>query len=117
MKLCILMASPRLKGNTVELLKPFIAELEDNGAEATYIALSDKNILPCKGCYACQNVRDSYGCIQTGIKRLCEHSKLKYMGMYSVRDEDDLASFQTDEAVNGARNFAKKLLSCENLGV
>lgn len=31
------------------------------------------------------------GPFETGIKRLCEHSKLKYMGMYSVRDEDDLA--------------------------
>ena len=188
MKLCILMASPRLKGNTAELLKPFIAELKDHGAEVTYITLSDKNILPCKGCYACQNVSAEYGCIQqddvsdimneiivsdcvvfatpiyswyctapmkalldrhyglnkfygsakgslwegekvaiiathgydreygtspfeTGIKRLCEHSKLKYVGMYSVRDEDDLASFQTDEAVNGARDFAKKVLN------
>ena len=47
------------------------------------------------------------------IKRLCEHSKLKYMGMYSVRDVDDLASFQIDIAKNGAREFARNLLSCE----
>lgn len=32
MKFCILMGSPRLKGNTAELLKPFIAELEFNNA-------------------------------------------------------------------------------------
>jgi multimeric flavodoxin WrbA len=48
---------------------------------------------------------------QTGIMRLCEHSNLEYMGMYSVRDEDNLASFQTEEAKNGARVFARKLMS------
>jgi multimeric flavodoxin WrbA len=187
MKFCILMGSPRLKGNTAELLRPFISELELNGAEITYIPLAEKNILPCQGCYVCQNVNDSYGCIQeddvaeimdniiysdyvvfatpiyswycpapmkalldrhyglnkyygsatgslwegkkvaiiathgydaeygagpfeTGIKRLCEHSKLNYLGMYSVRDIDDLASFQTETAKNGARLFARKLL-------
>ena len=29
---------------------------------------------------------------ETGIKRLCIHSKLNYVGMYSVQDEDDLGS-------------------------
>jgi len=47
---------------------------------------------------------------ETGIRRLCEHSGLNYLGMYSVRDEDDLASFQTVEAVEGAREFARRLL-------
>lgn len=193
MKFCILMGSPRLKGNTAELLRPFISELELNGAEVTYIPLAEKNILPCQGCYVCQNVNDSYGCIQeddvaeimdniidsdcvvfatpiyswycpapmkalldrhyglnkyygsaagslwegkkvaiiathgydaeygagpfeTGIKRLCEHSKLNYLGMYSVRDIDDLASFQTEAAKNGARLFARKLLESSKIG-
>lgn len=188
---CVLMASPRLKGNTVELLKPFLSELEDNKAHVIYIPLSEKNIFPCKGCYACQNVNNKYGCIQqddvleimdniiacdcvvlatpiyswyctapmkalldrhyglnkfygsakgslwagkkvaiiathgydaeygagpfeTGIKRLCKHSELKYMGMYSVRDVDNLASFQTEAAINGARVFARRLLSRES---
>lgn len=187
MRFCVLMASPRLNGNTAELLKPFISELKINGVEVTYITLAEKSILPCKGCYACQNVSDEYGCVQQddaieimkeiivcdcvvlatpiyswycttpmkalldrhyglnkfygsakgslwkgkkvaiiathgydveygagpfqmGIKRLCEHSSLEYMGMYSVRDEDDLASFQTEEAINGARDFAQRLL-------
>lgn len=187
MKFCILMGSPRLKGNTAELLKPFIAEIERQGSEVSYITLADKNILPCKGCYLCQNVDGEYGCVQhddvagimgriidcdclvfatpiyswystaemkalidrhyglnkyygsatgslwegkkvaivathgydadyatspfeTGIKRLCVHSKLEYAGMYSVRDEDDLASFQTEEAMDGVRAFARKLL-------
>jgi multimeric flavodoxin WrbA len=187
MKFIILMGSPRLEGNTAELLKPFREELLNNKAEVEYITLSDKNILPCKGCYFCQNMNDEYGCIldvdvhriiedivssdyiilgtpiyswyctasmkalldrcyglnkfygnasgslwegkkvaivathgydadygagpfEEGIKRLCEHSNLKYLGMYSVRDEDDLASFRTDEAINGAREFARKLM-------
>lgn len=58
------MGSPRLKGNTAELLKPFLAELENNSADITYIPLAEKNILPCKGCYVCQNVSGEYGCIQ-----------------------------------------------------
>ena len=185
-KICILMGSPRLNGNTAELLKPFIKELENNGNSIVYITLADKKIQPCKGCYACQQIEGLYGCVQeddverimeniiesdcivfatpiytwyctapmkalldrlyglnkfygnakgslwegkriaiiathgydvkygtepfeTGIKRLCEHSNLKYVGMYSVRDEDDIASFQTIEAVSGAEEFAKRL--------
>jgi multimeric flavodoxin WrbA len=181
------MGSPRLNGNTCELLKPFIHELENNNCTVTYITLSDKNIQPCKGCYACQQVDGEYGCIQQddvawimekiiesdsvvfaspiytwyctapmkalldrhyglnkfygkatgslwegkkiaivathgydadygvtpfemGIKRLCEHSRLEYRGLYSVRDEDNLASFQTIDAINGVITFARKLL-------
>ena len=47
---------------------------------------------------------------EMGIQRLCEHSDLQYMGMYSVRDEDDLASFQTKAAITGAEDFAIRLL-------
>ena len=47
---------------------------------------------------------------ETGIKRLCEHSHLEYAGLYSVRDEDDSASFQTAAAISGAREFALQLL-------
>jgi multimeric flavodoxin WrbA len=47
---------------------------------------------------------------ETGIKRLCEHSGLNYLGIYSVRDEDNLASFQTEEAEQGAKDFALRLI-------
>mgnify|MGYP000120125863 CR=1 FL=1 len=185
MKVCILMGSPRLDGNTAELVKPFIEELEVNGVQVVYISLADKQISSCRGCYVCQDVTGEYGCrftddmqivqsdyfvlaapiytwycpaemkvvldrfygmnkyygsgkgslwegkkcaiiathgydqqygaepFETGIKRLCEHSKLKYVGMYSVRDEDNKASFQTVEAINGARKFARMLASGE----
>ena len=36
----------------------------------------------------------------------------KKVGMYSVQDNDNLASFQTSEAVEGVKSFARKLI-CE----
>ena len=187
MNFLILMGSPRLHGNTAEPCRPFRAELEENHVQVRYVTLADKNIRPCLGCYACQDVAGEYGCVQhddmypivedvlwadcivlatpiytwyctpqmkavldrhyglnkyyrsaqgslwagkqvailathgydreygagpfeTGVRRLCEHSHLNYLGMYSVRDEDDLASFQTEEAVAGARAFARQLM-------
>ncbi len=181
------MGSPRKNGNTAEVCKHFMEALKESGVETVYITLDDKSILPCRGCFACQNVAGQYGCVQKddvqsivdeiissdvvvfatpiytwyctpsmkalldrhfglnkfygeadgslwagknialittngydeeygagpfrdGIVRLCEHSKLHYRGMYSVRDVDDLASFQTPEAISGARMFAQKLL-------
>ncbi|MCL2168818.1 MAG: flavodoxin family protein [Defluviitaleaceae bacterium] len=185
----ILMASPRLKGNTAELCKPLINELETNGNKTTYITLHDKKILPCAGCYACQHVSGSFGCpldddvnglmdaiiaadcivlatpiyswfctapmkalldrhyglnkfygrapreslwagkqvaiiathgygqshacepFEMAIQRLCKHSSLEYLGLYSCRDTDNIASFQTEEAIKGAREFARKLMA------
>ena len=190
MNFCVLMGSPRLQGNTAELLRPFMAVLQSHGCEVTYITLADKDIQPCKGCYACQQIDGLYGCVQqddvpeimdkimesdcivlaspiytwyctapmkalldrhyglnkfygrakgslwagkkvalvtthgydaaygtepfeSGIKRLCEHSHLQYMGMYSVRDKNNLASFQTKAAVAGAESFALQLLASQ----
>ena len=48
---------------------------------------------------------------ETGVKRLCIHSNLKYVGMYSVQDNDNLASFQTEEAIEGAKAFARKVIN------
>lgn len=185
MNILVLMGSPRLQGNTAELCKPFMEELKANGADVRYVTLADKNIQPCQGCYACQQVDGAYGCSQKdempvedilwadlivlatpiyawycaapmknvldrhygfnkyygsaegslwagkkvaiiathgydgayatdpfemGVQRLCIHSKLEYVGMYDVQDEDNLASFQTAEAVEGAKVFAKKVL-------
>ena len=193
MRVCILMGSPRLNGNTCELCKPFIDELRSHKAEVMYITLHDKKIAPCLGCYRCQNVADEYGCVQRddmqaivenvlksdvlvfatpiyiwqttppmkavmdrmyglnkfygsaprsvlnaeqsyaliatcgydldygaglldeGIRRWCRHSGLPYLGMYAVRDEDDLASFQTEAAIAGAREFALKILNYRRL--
>ena len=188
MNILILMGSPRLGGNTAELCKPLMGELERLGAGVCYLTLADKKIQPCRGCYACQDVAGEYGCVQkddmeavverirwadclvlatpiyswyctapmkavldrhyglnkfygsaegslwagksvailathgydrayatepfeTGVRRLCDHSGLSYLGLYSVRDEDNLASFRTAEAQEGARLFARRLMA------
>lgn len=187
MKILVLMGSPRLHGNTAELLKPMLSVFFDADAQVRNIALAEKQIKPCLGCYACQDVEGEYGCVQvddmhevaadmqwtdlillatpiyswyctaqmkavldrhygmnkyygsasgslwagkrvavvathgyddayatepfeTGVKRLCIHSNLIYAGMYSVQDNDNLASFQTPDAVAGAKAFARRLL-------
>ena len=185
MNVLSLMGSPRLGGNTAELCKPLMEELKAGGAEVRYVTLADKNIRPCQGCYACQDVSGDYGCCQQdempvvdilwadlivlatpiyawycaapmknvldrhygfnkfygsaegslwagkkvailathgyegayatdpfemGVERLCKHSDLQYVGLYSVQDEDNLASFQAENAVRGAKEFARKLL-------
>ena len=63
MNVLILMGSPRLQGNTAELCKPFQEELRKQGAAVRYLTLADKNIAPCRGCYACQEVEGEYGCV------------------------------------------------------
>ena len=51
------------------------------------------------------------GLLDEGLRRWCKHSGLPYLGMYAVRDEDNLASFQTEAAIAGAREFAQKILT------
>lgn len=46
---------------------------------------------------------------EMGMKRLCVHSNLKYVGIYSVQDNDNLASFQTQEAIEGVKAFARSI--------
>ena len=64
MRICILMGSPRLNGNTAELCKPFMDELLAHKVDIDYIPIHGKNIAPCLGCYRCQNVTAEYGCVQ-----------------------------------------------------
>ncbi len=52
----------------------------------------------------------SLSLFETAVKRLCKHSGLNYRGIYSCQETDGVASMQTDEAVNGAKNFANALL-------
>ena len=192
MKVCIINGSPNRNGNTAEVLKPFRQKLTELGAEVDDIFLMDYTVLPCLGCYACQDVQGEYGCVQkddaeevwrrageadllvlatpiytwyctahmkafldrhyalnkyyrsvrgqlisrlsvalitthgyeaadanrpfeTGIRRLCEHSVWKYLGLYSVRDIDGLPDMQTPEAIEGARRFAEELIEKMNV--
>ena len=47
---------------------------------------------------------------EEGIKRLCEHSRLKYLGMHTAKNEKGIRSFQTEEVIKGAIDFARTLL-------
>jgi len=181
------MGSPRKKGNTATLLKPFQKEMEELGAEIEYITLYDKHIEPCIACWNCQDILDKPGCPQKddmsmiydavlradciifaspiyswyctppmkavldrlvygmnkfygdteesclwegkkcalittcgydidygagvfneGLKRYSKHSRLQYLGMLGVRDRGK-ASFETEETVRLAKEFAKKI--------
>jgi len=48
---------------------------------------------------------------EMGVERLCKHSGLQYIGMYSVRDTDNKKSFQTKEAMEGAREYARRIIN------
>lgn len=45
--------------------------------------------------------------LQSNTAELCKHSGCAYLGM---QDEEDLASFQTEKAVAGAKAFVRKLM-------
>ena len=64
MNILIINGSPRRKGNTEEILKPFISRLSGLGANVENIHLCDYKVSPCLGCYHCQNVQGEYGCVQ-----------------------------------------------------
>ena len=59
MRILILMGSPRLHGNTAELCKYVIEELQEHKAEVQYMELEKMLINPCKECYVCQNVENA----------------------------------------------------------
>ncbi len=46
--------SPREKGNTAYALQHALDILQRQGIETTYIALADKEIHPCTGCFRCR---------------------------------------------------------------
>lgn len=62
MKYSILMGSPRKKGNTVALLKPFIETLDAHNVEHSLTWLYDKEIKGCKACRGCQKDWGKFGC-------------------------------------------------------
>ena len=61
-RVCILMGSPRKNGNTMQLLQPFMQQLQQSGCECELIWLYDKNIQPCRACRCCQKDHSSFGC-------------------------------------------------------
>lgn len=63
MQFTVFMGSPNLISNTAALCRPFIETLKARGASVRYVTIADKNIAPCRGCYACRESSDGYGCI------------------------------------------------------
>ena len=61
-RVCILMGSPRKNGNTMQLLQPFMQQLQQSGCECELIWLYDKNIQPCRACRCCQKDHSIFGC-------------------------------------------------------
>lgn len=62
MKYCILMGSSRKKGNTSQLLQPFLEELQLQNIPYKLIWLYDKRIEPCIACRRCQKDWTIFGC-------------------------------------------------------
>ncbi|MCK5192370.1 MAG: flavodoxin family protein, partial [Desulfobulbaceae bacterium] len=49
-----LQGSPRKRGNTSFLLSAFMNEAEKLGARTHVVEAAKKNIVPCKGCFYCE---------------------------------------------------------------
>lgn len=64
MKIAILMASPRKKGNTAQCLEPFCDELQKLGHTYTVHWLYDKKIDSCYACRACQKDWQAFSCVR-----------------------------------------------------
>ena len=54
MKILGIVGSPRKGGNTEELTKIALEEIEKEGLEVELITLAGKKIAPCTGCYTCR---------------------------------------------------------------
>ena len=63
MRTLILFGSPRKRGNTITLLRPFIDELEKNGSDVELLDVYESDIAGCKACFGCQKDKDRVYCI------------------------------------------------------
>lgn len=64
MKICVLMGSPRKEGNTAALTAPFVAAMQEAGADCQVFTLYDMDLRPCTACRTCQQDWQSFGCPQ-----------------------------------------------------
>ena len=62
-KVCVLMGSPRPRGNTAALLQPFCEELKRGGGEVERFDLYRKNLQGCLACRSCQQDWNGFGCV------------------------------------------------------
>ena len=64
MKITVLFGSPRRDGNTAGLTGAFLEECAGLGVETRLVSLYGRDLSPCLGCMACQDVMDGPGCVQ-----------------------------------------------------
>ena len=57
MKVLAVNGSPRQRGNTAFALALALETLESEGIETEAVALADRQIAPCDGCFACRRER------------------------------------------------------------
>jgi multimeric flavodoxin WrbA len=61
--------SPHLEGNTAQALRQALDIVGREGIETEYIALAERTIAPCRGCFACRNGQ----CVQRDdMDAICE---------------------------------------------
>lgn len=63
-QICILLGSPRKQGNTIQVVRPFVEEMERLGNICSTVWLYDKELRPCIACRACQRDWTIFGCPQ-----------------------------------------------------
>ena len=63
MKTMILFGSPRKKGNTISLLRPFLDELKKAGSEIEFFDVYESDIAGCRACFGCQKDKDRVYCV------------------------------------------------------
>ncbi|WP_167505976.1 flavodoxin family protein [Desulfosediminicola flagellatus] len=63
MKIIGINGSPRLKGNTAQLLDEALQQAENNGAATTTYNLNRLNLKGCQGCYKCREIGREGTCV------------------------------------------------------
>jgi len=58
-------------------------------------------------------IEEGVDLISKSIERMCEYSERPYLGFYAYRDINGIEDFRSPEAVQGAKEFARKIIeSC-----
>jgi multimeric flavodoxin WrbA len=55
-------------------------------------------------------IEEGIDLISESVKRMCEYSNRPYLGYYAYRDLNGIEDFRSQEAILGARDFAKKII-------
>lgn len=58
MKITAIVGSPRKKGQSARLVNAILDGAKEFGAEVAIHYLSERNIMPCTGCYSCEKTKE-----------------------------------------------------------